>query len=118
MLTLYYPGSTKGAMNNANTQSAPVEFEASDLATIGPINITDVGAENVYFTTTDGTRGFAKVEGYEHTTPAERAVARLEQSLRELQSDLADMVEAGDLTDDQANAWANDKAEQWFGGDQ
>jgi hypothetical protein len=36
---------------------------------------------------------------------------------RELQSDLADLVAAGDLTDLQANEWANAKAEQWFGGD-
>jgi hypothetical protein len=35
---------------------------------------------------------------------------------RELQSDLAAMVEAGDLTAGQANEWANDKADQWFGG--
>lgn len=42
---------------------------------------------------------------------------RKERMMRELQSDLAAMVEAGDLTADQANEWANMKAEQWSGGD-
>ena len=36
--------------------------------------------------------------------------------MRELQSDLADMVDAGDLTAEQANEWANDKADQWAQG--
>lgn len=39
--------------------------------------------------------------------------ARREQMLRELSSDLADLVESGDLTDLQANGWYNDKADQW-----
>jgi hypothetical protein len=39
--------------------------------------------------------------------------ARYDRLMRELQSDLADMVEAGDITDEQANEWANMKAEQW-----
>ena len=47
----------------------------------------------------------------------DRRNARNEQKMRELQSDLATMVEAGDLTSEQANTWANDKADQWFGGD-
>ncbi len=38
----------------------PVQYEASDLASIGPIVITDTGEENMYFTTADGTRGYAK----------------------------------------------------------
>jgi len=40
-----------------------------------------------------------------------------ERQMRELQSDLADLVASGDMTEEQANEWANDKADQWFGGD-
>ena len=39
--------------------------------------------------------------------------ARREQMLRELMSDLCDLVEAGEMTDMQANEWYNDKADQW-----
>lgn len=39
--------------------------------------------------------------------------ARREQMLRELASTLADMVEAGDLTETEANEWYNMKADQW-----
>lgn len=39
--------------------------------------------------------------------------ARRERNLRELASHLADMVEAGDLTTDQANEWYSMKADQW-----
>ena len=39
--------------------------------------------------------------------------ARREQMLRDLMSDLVNMVEAGDLTDTQANEWYNMKADQW-----
>ena len=39
--------------------------------------------------------------------------ARREQMLRELASDLADLVESGDLTDQEANEWFNAKADQW-----
>jgi hypothetical protein len=39
--------------------------------------------------------------------------ARREQMLRELSSNLADMVEAGDLTEQEANDWYNMKADQW-----
>lgn len=39
--------------------------------------------------------------------------ARREQMLRELASDLADMVEAGDLTAAEANEWIASKADQW-----
>ena len=41
--------------------------------------------------------------------------ARREQMLRELASDLANLVESGDLTDQQANEWYNDKSDQWSG---
>jgi hypothetical protein len=36
--------------------------------------------------------------------------------LRELQSNLADSVEAGDMTDIEANEWFNMKADQWSNG--
>ena len=39
-----------------------------------------------------------------------------ERMLRELMSDLANMVEAGELTDQQANEWYNMKADQWAQG--
>lgn len=47
----------------------------------------------------------------------DRIEARKWQQLRELQSDLADQVEAGEITAEEANEWANRKADQWFGGD-
>ena len=42
--------------------------------------------------------------------------ATIARMIRELQSDLADMVEAGDITAEQANEWVNDKADQWMNG--
>jgi hypothetical protein len=39
-----------------------------------------------------------------------------ERMLKELMSDLADMVEAGEMTDMEANEWYNMKADQWNGG--
>ena len=47
------------------------------------------------------------------TTMQTRHDARREQLLRELASDLARLVESGDLTDEQANEWYNSKADQW-----
>jgi hypothetical protein len=41
--------------------------------------------------------------------------ARREQMLKELASDLANLVESGDLTDTQANEWLAAKADQWSG---
>lgn len=41
--------------------------------------------------------------------------ARREQMLKELASDLADMVASGHLTDAQANEWLASKADQWSG---
>jgi hypothetical protein len=41
--------------------------------------------------------------------------ARREQMLLELASDLANLVESGDLTDTQANEWLASKADQWSG---
>jgi hypothetical protein len=39
-----------------------------------------------------------------------------ERLLRELHSDLADLVEAGEITDAEANAWLAAKADQWANG--
>lgn len=36
-----------------------------------------------------------------------------ERMLRELASDLADLVASGDMTDTQANEWYVSKADQW-----
>ena len=43
----------------------------------------------------------------------DRFDAYREQMLRELASDLADLVESGDMTQEQANQWYSDKADQW-----
>lgn len=50
-------------------------------------------------------------------TQQDRNIARKEQMIRELASDLADLVATGDLTDKQANEWLIAKQDQWFGGD-
>lgn len=39
-----------------------------------------------------------------------------ERMLRELMSDLVNMVEAGELTDQQANEWYSMKSDQWVNG--
>jgi hypothetical protein len=46
----------------------------------------------------------------EMQTMNEQRIARM---MRELQSSLADLVEAGEMTAEQANEWANAKADQW-----
>ncbi len=46
-------------------------------------------------------------------THPDRFNARREQMLHELMSDLADLVESGDITDMQANEWYSMKADQW-----
>lgn len=46
-------------------------------------------------------------------TMTDRFDARREQMLRELASDLADLVEAGAMTETEANEWAAAKADQW-----
>ena len=38
---------------------------------------------------------------------------RIARMLRELQSDMADLVRSGDLTAEEANEWVNHKADQW-----
>jgi len=47
----------------------------------------------------------------------DRIVARQEQTLRELASDLAAMVETGELSELEANEWLAAKADAYFGGD-
>lgn len=49
------------------------------------------------------------------TTIEERSAARYETMVRELASDLADLVAQGELTDAQANEWLVAKQEQWRG---
>ena len=46
-------------------------------------------------------------------TMVDRMDARHEQMLRELQSDMADLVASGDITDEQANEWVNSAADRW-----
>jgi polyhydroxyalkanoate synthesis regulator phasin len=41
---------------------------------------------------------------------------RIARMIRELQSDMADLVESGDLTAEEANEWVNHKADQWARG--
>ena len=41
---------------------------------------------------------------------------KIQRMMKELQSDLADLVRSGDLTDLEANEWANMKADQWANG--
>lgn len=41
---------------------------------------------------------------------------RIARMLRELQSDMADLVRSGDLTPTEANEWVNAKADQWAQG--
>lgn len=43
-------------------------------------------------------------------------LTRRERMLAELMSHLRNMVEAGDLTDTEANEWYNMKADQWANG--
>ncbi len=38
---------------------------------------------------------------------------RRARMMRELQSDLCDLVESGDITESEANEWASEKADQW-----
>jgi len=41
-----------------------IELEADELPNAGPIRITTVGEENMYFTLSNGQRAFCKVAGY------------------------------------------------------
>ena len=38
---------------------------------------------------------------------------RIDRKVRELASDLADLVASGDLTEEQANQWMTDKQDAW-----
>lgn len=58
-----------------------------------------------------------QTNGVPNMTQQDRNIARKEQMIRELASDLADLVATGDLTDKQANEWLIAKQDQWFGGD-
>jgi hypothetical protein len=49
----------------------------------------------------------------EMITMQTRMDARREQMLRELASDLADLVRSGDMTPEEANDWLAAKADQW-----
>lgn len=46
-------------------------------------------------------------------TMTQRLDARREQMLRELQSEMADLVESGDMTANEANEWVNRAADRW-----
>lgn len=43
--------------------------------------------------------------------------ARIARMMKLLQSDMADLVEAGEMTAEQANEWVNAKADQWAKGE-
>ena len=58
-------------------------------------------------------RSGAKLCRMEEITMVARMGARREQLLRELQSDMADLVESGDLSDIEANEWVNRAADRW-----
>jgi hypothetical protein len=45
------------------------------------------------------------------------AQQRVERMMRDLASDLADLVSSGDITEQEANEWLASKQEQWLGGD-
>lgn len=42
--------------------------------------------------------------------------AKIDRMIRELQSDMCDLVRAGEMTDEEANEWVNHKADQWYRG--
>lgn len=48
-------------------------------------------------------------------TMINRLDARRTQMLRDLQSEMADLVESGDMTADEANEWVNRAADRWAG---
>jgi len=41
---------------------------------------------------------------------------KIARMLKELQSDMSDLVESGDMTAEEANEWINRKADQWANG--
>jgi hypothetical protein len=54
--------------------------------------------------------------GRERRTVEKIEDARRERMLRELASDLADLVEAGEMTETAANEWHARKADEWRNG--
>lgn len=58
-------------------------------------------------------RGSVNLWNQGNTMAEEMRIARM---MKELQSDLADLVVSGDLTEQEANEWANRKADQWANG--
>ena len=42
--------------------------------------------------------------------------SRIERMIRELHSDLADLVSSGEMTAQEANEWVNHKTDQWAKG--
>jgi hypothetical protein len=44
---------------------------------------------------------------------ADQFCAQRDRMLRELASDMADLVATGDMTAQEANEWVNHKADQW-----
>jgi len=58
----------------------------------------------------------ARIEAALRTRMNRETDTRVARMMRELQSDLSDLVRNGDLTAEQANQWANDKADQWAAG--
>ena len=44
------------------TQAAPTQYEVSDLLTLGWIQITEMGEENLYYVLADGSCGFVKID--------------------------------------------------------
>tara|TARA_B110000483_G_scaffold144743_1_gene172755 strand:- start:397 stop:597 length:201 start_codon:yes stop_codon:yes gene_type:complete len=58
----------------------------------------------------------ARIEAAIRTRMDRETDTRVARMMRELQSDLSDLVRNGDLTAEAANQWANDKADQWASG--
>lgn len=48
-------------------------------------------------------------------TMMNRLDARRQQMLIDLQREMADLVESGDMTENEANAWVNSAADRWAG---
>lgn len=53
------------------------------------------------------------MSGSKRTRKKMDEIRKIERMMKELQADLADLVASGDMTEQQANEWANMKADQW-----
>lgn len=51
-----------------------------------------------------------------HTTATKTEETKIARMIRELTSDMCDLVASGDMTAEQANEWVNAKADQWAHG--